>query len=123
MSRRPRKTIALALSQRAQSLPPIPARLVPGTWLDCANSPRQSPVKQQFFAASSWPALHFRPGLTAAFFVTQESLPHTSVPEVMSASPMNHEQEADHEQRHEEIILSDHDALLLLTSISEPQLT
>jgi hypothetical protein len=37
-----------------------------------------------------------------------------SMPEVIRSSPMREENEAQHEHRHEEIILSDHDALLLL---------
>ena len=37
-----------------------------------------------------------------------------SMPEVMRSSPMREENEAQHENRHEKIILSDHDALLLL---------
>jgi hypothetical protein len=36
------------------------------------------------------------------------------MPKMMRASPMCEENEAQHEQRHEEIILSDHDGLLLL---------
>ena len=36
------------------------------------------------------------------------------MPEVVRSSPMREENEAQHEHRHEEIILSDHDALLLL---------
>jgi hypothetical protein len=35
------------------------------------------------------------------------------VPEVVGASPMSHENQHRHEQRHEKKILSDHDALLL----------
>jgi hypothetical protein len=35
-------------------------------------------------------------------------------PEVMRSSPMREENEAQHEHRHEEKVLSDHDALLLL---------
>jgi hypothetical protein len=35
-----------------------------------------------------------------------------SMSQVVSASPVNHEQKAEHEQRHEKIILAEHDALL-----------
>jgi len=36
------------------------------------------------------------------------------MPELMHSSPMREENEDQHENRHEKIILSDHDALLLL---------
>jgi hypothetical protein len=42
-----------------------------------------------------------------------------SMPEVMRSSPMREENEAHHEHRHEEIILSDHDALLLLFPVTK----
>jgi hypothetical protein len=38
-------------------------------------------------------------------------LPCVSMPEVMCASPMSHEQKTKYEQCHEEVILSDHNAL------------
>jgi hypothetical protein len=42
-----------------------------------------------------------------------------SMPEVMRSSPMREENEAQHEHRHEEKILSDHDALLLLFRLTK----
>jgi hypothetical protein len=41
------------------------------------------------------------------------------MPEVVRSSPMREENEAQHENRHEEIILSDHDALLLLFPLTK----
>jgi hypothetical protein len=41
------------------------------------------------------------------------------MPEVMRSSPMREENEAQHEHRHEEKILSDHDALLLLLPLTK----
>ena len=40
------------------------------------------------------------------------------MPEVIRSSPVREENEAQHEHHHEEIVLSDHDALLLLSSIT-----
>jgi hypothetical protein len=45
-----------------------------------------------------------------------------SMPEMMRSSPMREENEAQHENRHEEIILSDHDALLLLFPLTNPSM-
>jgi len=42
-----------------------------------------------------------------------------SMPEVVRSSPVREENEAQHENRHEKIILSDHDALLLLFPLTE----
>jgi hypothetical protein len=42
-----------------------------------------------------------------------------SKPEVMCASPMREENEAQHKHRHEKIILPDHDALLLLFPLNK----
>jgi hypothetical protein len=42
-----------------------------------------------------------------------------SLPEVVGASPMREENEAQHEQDHKEIILSDHDVLLLLLALTD----
>jgi len=41
------------------------------------------------------------------------------MPEVVCASPMREENEAQYEHRHEEKVLSDHDALLLLFPLSK----
>jgi hypothetical protein len=40
-----------------------------------------------------------------------------SMPEVVRSPPVRKENQAQHENRHEKIILSDHDALLLLFSL------
>jgi hypothetical protein len=45
-----------------------------------------------------------------------------SMPEMMRSSPMREENEAQHKNRHEEIILSDHDALLLLFPLTNPSM-
>jgi hypothetical protein len=42
-----------------------------------------------------------------------------SMPEVVRSSPMCEENQAQHENRHEKIILSDHDALLLLFPLTK----
>jgi len=41
------------------------------------------------------------------------------MPEVVRSSPVREEDQAQHENRHEKIILSDHDALLLLFPLSK----
>jgi hypothetical protein len=41
------------------------------------------------------------------------------VPQVVSASPMREEDQTHHQREQEEIILSDHDALLLLPSLAK----
>jgi hypothetical protein len=44
--------------------------------------------------------------------------PRASMPKMMRPSQMREEEQAQDEQGHEEIILSDHDALLLLLTLS-----
>jgi hypothetical protein len=46
-----------------------------------------------------------------------------SMPEVVRSSPVGEENQAQHENRHEKIILSDHDALLLLFSVSKSRMS
>jgi hypothetical protein len=45
------------------------------------------------------------------------------MPKMMGASHMREEEQTQHEQRHEEIVLSDHDALLLLFTLSKNMIT
>jgi hypothetical protein len=54
----------------------------------------------------------FIPPALSVTFRRRRLLPGGSMPEVVSASPMCEQEETQHQYRHENVVLSDHDALL-----------
>src|SRR5579863_10270082 len=79
----------------------------PPSWQPChavPTIPRGAPGRSTRTSPSGAP--HFQPSKCCI-----------SMPEVVRSYAVHEEDEAQHEHRHEEIILSDHDALLLLVPL------